>query len=501
MKAEYIDIHRGFVSPKKSAITKFQDEVLMRPFASYGRFKIMLEGHLKELYGNVEFEPGGGVVLVIDRGKVEAQDLLPEGFKIELIEGKLNEGLPCTILECTCYEELSFIGDDVISSLKIYGKSLVLGKTFGRQEDLFFDRFLIEFSHMEDWLNSPLSLTQDKHKKYAWNIQYSPVAFGFNFTDGANAFAVSFQTKASFPISASEGKLEFTYRHVFQLMCESKVYLNDFIEKCSLLRGFFAFLLGRGIYTLRLCACRGSHPSGELEVLWPVSIPTLIKSNEPNTLTSFENLAGEIESGARKWMEQYKELAEVRTFILEVSSKEGASPNSIYLRATQVLEHFHSVLWPDLSKHAGKIEWREKRFELQEALPEDFCIGTLGRDQVLNRIGALNNLSLRCKISNFIYKMPLSERSYLHLMLKDLGESKDQFVRRAVSTRNYLTHYGKESDKEVFQGKEIEVATKLLFTVLNFWVAKFIGFSDRISGFVALNASNSMFLVNPERDL
>jgi len=501
MKAEYINIHRGFVSPRKSAIQKFQNEVLMRPFASYGRFELMLNGHLKELYGHVEFEPGGGVVLVIYRGKVEALDLLAEGFEIELIKGKLNEGVPCTILECTCYEELSFIGDDVISSLKIYGESLVLGKTFGRRKDLFFDRVLVEFSHMEDWLNSPLSLIRDKHRKYAWNIQYAPSEAGFKFTDGGNAFAVSFQTKASFPVSASGGQLEFTYRHVFEVTSEKRVCLDEFIEKCSLLRGFFAFLLGRGIYTLRLRACKGSYSSDELEVLWPVTIPTLIKFNGPNTLTSFENLEGEIESAARNWMEEYEKLAEIRSFILEVSSKEAASPNSIYLRATQVLEHFHSAVWPDSSKHASNKEWRKKALELEQSLREDFCIGGLDRAKLLSRIGGLNNLSLRSKISNFMKKMPLSERSYLHLMLKELGEEEERFVRRAVSTRNYLTHYSKESGKGVFKGKELEVATKLLFTLLNFWVARFIGFSERISGFIALNASNSMFLVNPERDL
>jgi len=219
-------------------------------------------------------------------------------------------------------------------------------------------------------------------------------------------------------------------------------------------------------------------------------------------------VADEFSKILKTWFKNSNELKTTINSFSEVLLNEGAYVESIFLNIVQTLEHFYGLVFPGESRLLTRNKWSILINQLKNCIPEALKIARIDLNkiteystQIVNRIAPLNKVSFRSKLERLFTEMPGRELMPILNNPNDPNKAIQDFLKKVEDTRNFLVHYDKKLAKNSFFNKDLQNACATCWAVLNFWLAKKLGFSDEAAGEIAFKAKRAMFLVSRKSGL
>ena len=183
--------------------------------------------------------------------------------------------------------------------------------------------------------------------------------------------------------------------------------------------------------------------------------------NALDMLFRFTEVQGQFESIINKWIENYEQISPaLDLFFL---TKTGTLPtwNIQFLTLVQSLEAFHRRTSNE--KHMEEDEFEEIRRSLIEKCPKK------ERDWFRPKLQYANELTLR----NRMQRLTDPFEKYMS------GEGKSQMIDRIVKTRNYLTHYDSDSERQAAKGEVLKFLCRKMNALFRLHFLKLIGFNEQ----------------------
>jgi hypothetical protein len=266
------------------------------------------------------------------------------------------------------------------------------------------------------------------------------------------------------------------------------------------------------VYTLDLVGISGAVEDNNIqrfEVDRPVMVPVVVRSESWYFSTHHRDYKESLPSILRAWFERRAELKIAARAYTELLCTDGMSPEALFLRTVQTLEHFHGVLWREESRYVERgtlrqlVRWLRNNFPdtLGHVPPDEMQRLESQKETLLSRIGGLNHLSLQSRLEKIFLKMPGRELMPVLDNPRNAEECLRTFLKHLVATRHYLTHFNEENQGQVFQGDDLEKAALRCWAALTFWIARHLGIDEERAGDMALAAKEAMFLVSLQNKL
>jgi hypothetical protein len=265
------------------------------------------------------------------------------------------------------------------------------------------------------------------------------------------------------------------------------------------------FLIGAAIYTLDLVASFPKDPASNDvsygQILQAVDVPSAIDGDRFDFSTRLEEIAEQLPHLLRAWFNRTEELEVVMNAFKEVLLNDGAYEESLFLRVVQVLEHFHGVIFPgkNRNRYLDPKNWKSftdcVRPNLAQALEDVGCSDDDIKEILSKRIGSLNEFSFMSRLKNLINEIPGPELMPMLNNPADKDRGIDDFVRKIDKTRNFLIHHEQKHAKEALTGRQLRGAISSCWAILSYWLARSLGFSERMAGDIAYKAHYAIFRV------
>ena len=516
----------GFISSARKAPPILENEQLFTKWEAAGHFWLP-ERPEGKLWGKVSFSPGDKVSVVLEGNLGRRHQT--KGILYPTLNGILFNGAHCTLFDSICYVE-SYFSDREYQRSTLHSSLMLLGGHFASPSDVRLQSLSMKFSHLDDWFREPYDLQYKRGGFEKSLVCFSPDTFKIETSFESESFCLSSFCQRQIPFGSKRGKLEFSSRYILIAEPKTDQSLSLFLSLASSLRSYLMLLIGCGVYTLELEGMLANTtdanveissepdkaPPAIVQIYLPVCVPTVVQGDTNCFASSYNEMSKEFTTGTNGWF-KHKEILETATrAYTELLQYDGASEESVFLRVVQTLEHLHGVIFSDNSKYVPKPKWKKFQAWLAENVPNPLARlwheddaeskdavdhGQL-RKIVLDRIGSLNQLSFRSRLEMLFRKIP---RRYLMPILDNpsskFDEELDEFLRAVEATRNYLTHYTSRQKKTALKKEDMEEATARCWAVLSYWIATYIGFSEEISGTMALKAKRAMFLVANKTEL
>ena len=458
----------------------------------------------RRFWGTLKFRPGEGVILWLN-GNFEPRPFPGRGMDVPVLNGRLFNGAPCTILDGFCQVETFLTESGHHFRSEIAARQMVLGLELGNADDHEFSGMSIRFSHLDEWFDNPLTIDFPNRSFEDASIKWLPDSFDASVDiDGVITRIQSFCSR-SIPTIASREGATWAYNYKINIQSEELHSLEWFMKAASSLRRFFIFMTGTGIYTLdcSMFAAPGGDRHQALPVYIPVAIPAVVRPEPRYFSTRHQAVRGVLPDLLASWFSKELQLSAVVNSYTDALLLDGTSPDSIFLRTVQTLEHFHGLLWPEESLYVAKpvwkkfLRWFKSSFpaELPEVAERDMLGLSSVKDIVVNRVAWLNNSSFRTRMLQLFRSMPGRELMPVLGNPANLESHLDQFILRLEATRHYLTHFSDKQRRLSFTADELEAVTLQCWAVLTFWLARFLELNEELAGDMALQASKAMFLV------
>lgn len=495
----------GFTSSFRQAPPALANHLLMKEFESTGHF--WLPGaDAKVVWGKLRYEPGGATSLMLD-GNLSPDDPYSIHIDVPEIHGRLFNGAPCVLRGVWGGVE-TFLGEEERFRTRLYARQFLFG--LDPQAPDRFRGIAITFSHLNEWFERPIQLEYQKEEPHDCRVHFCPAKQEASSAFRDQPFKLNVFCVRTMPLGPDSGKLEFTYQYRVDIVPEEPQTLEWHLALASLVRDLFIFLIGTGVYTLELQAFAGDEFFKRGVHIFPhVAIPVLIRLDPHYFYSTNAKIGAQFEALLRAWLENTDKLSVIRNTISDLLTIDGTSPQAVFTRVVQTLEHFHGLVFPGEHRYVPQSTWRGFVKWLGRNFPN--CWEGANKEQtaslwaasapLISRIGGINSLSFRSRIRSLFEAIPANELMLMIDYSWDSSSFLDEFLPRLEATRNYLTHFSPELQSRAFIGAELEAATLRCWSILVFTVARFLGLPNELAGDLGIAARKTLFLVRTDAQL
>jgi ApeA N-terminal domain 1 len=343
------------------------------------------------------------------------------------------------------------------------------------------------------------------------------------FTLPLEAQGVPFELRSfcrrSLPWGMTANGRDWWYNYCLFIHPTAPQGLAWFLSTAATVRRCMIFLIGCAIYTAELdplfvdrsiSGNEGESDSIPGSLLQAVDIPFFIRTDARYFSTRYREVAVALPEIIGAWFKQEKQLNVVMRAYAETLLNDGAYEESVFLGVVQVLEHFHALLFPEGATYYKRQVWKtffsSIRGFVSSALveagaPLDGEGHPVNAPLLVNRIGFLNQLSLRSKLEVLLERV---YPTYLVTILNNPDEPQvaiQEFAKGVATTRHFLTHYNERQARQALSNIDLRRAVSSCWAVLTYWLARRLGIDEDQAGKMALNAKDAMFLTAPRAGL
>lgn len=513
---------RGFHSSARKPPPVLKEAKLYRAWSAEGQFWLP-DAPQERLWGRLEFRAGEMPRLKLEGSFWKNAYGRRSGIPCPIVYGRLFNGAPCTLFDGVAYAEVYVAGEERFERLTLFGKVLAQGEHFPSRAEALLQSLQAELHPLNDWVTDPYEVDYEGDELQEAVLRFKPAKLDVSLDYKGHSFRLALFCGRTLPSGPNEGEVRFVYTHYFQMTCDEPAPLDWHLRVVGLIRECLMFLTGEAAFTSSL---RGFLPAPEeeevapvpVDILLPVLVPMVVRTDRDYLGVSYGEVAEQLPRIFQEWFRRHDELEIVVKGYAELLVNDGAPEETMFLRVCQVLEHFHGIVYPESSKYLPRAGWRQLLSWLTKHLPEplpgndspDESAGCTDkrpeRDNVrmilISRIGALNQLSFRSKLSELMRGIVLRELfPILDNPPPDWEPWLERFLAGVEATRHYLTHFDERQRVMALKGREMEVATTRLFGILAFWLARSVGIDEAQAGNYGLNAKRAMFLIAPKTSL
>ena len=497
----------GFANSARKPPPALANHTLMKEFQSSGQF--WLPGSdTRALWGRLHYIPGGTTSLTLD-GNLVPNRHYPINLDIPELYGRLYNGAPCVLKSLWGGIE-SFIAKEELFRTRLHSRLFIFGLDPQASAADRFCASAITLSHLNDWFDRPLELDYQERKFDDCLVRFRPDKEECRSEFRGCPFKLDVFCARTIPSLPDSERLEFTYRYKLTLLPDNPQPLDWHLALASILREFFMFVVGTGIYTLEVEAFAGTKPGDDAVHVFPrVTVPMLVRLDPYYFYCRHADIRDQFPDLLTAWLRHSDTLTVVRHTISDLLTVDGTSPEAVFTRVVQTMEHFHGLVFSDESRYVSRSTWRGFTDWLDEHFGEVWPEATPEQREALNkaklplvgRIRGINSLSFRSRIRALFEAVPPSELMPIIDNPRDNNSFLDEFIPRVEATRHYLTHFSAHQRSLAFPRDQLKTATLQCWSVLVFSLARFLGLGDDKAGDLALAARETLFLVGTDAKL
>lgn len=492
----------GFISSARKPPPALENYTLMREFKETGRFWLP-EATAERLWGRLHYLPGDSTSITLD-GNINRLPVGLGNLRFAELHGVLSTGVPVVLKDL--WGDVETFGEDHHFRTNLHAQ-IFLYDLPAEQATGHFEEVSVEFSHLAEWFESPLRVERQDAGLENMLVVFEPDKFAVPTVFEGWPLKVTTFCARTVPVVATTKGVEFTYSYKLIIAPDAPQPLDWHLRAIAVLRSLFMLLLGNGVYTLEIKALGSSNEmTGPVHVFPRVSVPLLVRLGDNQFYVRHETVRNDLEILLREWFAKEEILRVIRGSMIDLLTVDGLTPEAVFTRIVQTMEHFHGVVSEEKGRYVAKSTWRKFCAWLDEVFPSGPNLDDpvkleelkTHREPLIGRIRGVNSLTFRSRLRSLFDRVPGKE---LMPLLDDPGNPDaylDEFLRRVEATRNYLTHFSPKLKADAFIGKELERAALQCWAVLLFNIASYLGVSEGVAGYIALAGRRSMFLVGSD---
>jgi len=448
-----------------------------------------------QITGTLKFDPIKGAKLELlgtfrDLGDFD----LSNPLQPKIILGLTSNGKKITLYKCV--ESAQRLDIPGIMRSSFYCSLVFVGNHFQREENIVFDTLSINYSRLEEWTRitgfkfDPKFNSEGHLLNYAVNYNY-PKKIEIEIND----IGISFDYHLRSKMDINEINLKQTI--FIKIEPNQKIHFDNYQEDiCYHLQNFLSLALGEAVYPLTIkgkIRAQNSRSSDETEndkelfIFYSLGkLPDLSKKIHPySMLFSFWEISDRFGEYLGNWFAKSDNLKPVYDLYFGTLYNPSMYVEHEFLSLIQAVESYHRRSNFFSSSNNGKYLKDEDFYngvynKFIKAIPKD--LKSDFKKSLRHKFKYIHEFSLRKRLKEILKET----NDITTLLIKD----NNKFIKDAVNTRNYLTHYDESIEKEAKRDlKEIYKLNLKLKFILEVCFLKEIGMSMKtISSLVSRNA-------------
>lgn len=422
--------------------------------------------------GILKIKNGGRVELEIVGNFDEDFEFFDKNWNIARIVGFVEGDGNITLERCFyTSKNLSFGG---ISKSKLFVSMLLIGASWEKDEEVTFSTFSFSVDCMDEWVGISGINVKFDHKKKSATINYTPPENISILLNNQFKLEICFEWGLSNSSNISEQKI--TQRVYFKLSSEKTVPLQNFLDVAFKITNLMSFAIHDTVAMKDLIATSPDIKikiSEEKNRLVPIKLYYQSNSfleiepqkSQHEMLFSYDAISSNADKVFNNWINAHEHLSPAIGLYFSTKTEAYKYIDGKFLALAQGLETYH-------------------RRTTDEKLMKTSEYGLLTR-QIINNCpeGYQDWLSARLQHGN---EISLSKRlkAMVEPFKKHLGTGAERkkLLRKIVVTRNYLTHYSPDLEKEARKGRDLWVICQKMDVIICLHFLMVIGFTDEEIG-------------------
>ncbi|MBG78246.1 MAG: hypothetical protein CL570_04365 [Alphaproteobacteria bacterium] len=428
--------------------------------------------------GILKIKNGGRIELEIIGNFDEDLTLFNKEFDLPRIVGFVEGDGNVTLERCFyTSKNLSFGG---ISKSKIYVSMVLSGAAWEKDESVMFSTLAFSVDCLDEWVGiSGINVQHDWKNKTA-QIDYSPpedisISLGEGFT-----LNICFGWTLPGVPNITEAKV--SQNVYFKLTSETIRPLKDFTEMAFKITNLMCFAIDDTVAMKNLVA---TSPELTIQISEDKNRPAPIKiyyesqpysENKPkkawhDMLFNYKAISIHADKIFNNWLIAYETLSPAMALYFSTKTEAQRYIDGKFLALAQGLETYHRRTSDEVLMEESQYESLKQ--EIIENCPEEH------QDWLSGRLRYGNEISLNKRL-----------KAIVEPFKKYLGNSTERakLLRKIVVTRNYLTHYSAELEKDAVKGRDFWVICQKMEAIFSLHFLSVIGFTEEEIEAIASNS-------------
>jgi hypothetical protein len=413
----------------------------------------------QKIEGTLKFAPTKGISLHLI-GLFGGFEETSKTTKLDIVLGFSTDGRRISL--CDSIISRWTIHQPGMSECWLEVSYVLIGEHFQKKDQIKFKSMWVRFSHLDEWLNIS-GFKIDHLKKGGVTIRYRlPKNLSFKVSPDLQ-MRISFGVKyPTFSIAQKEASIkQESWLGIIPLEPES---LEGFLPMIHHLRNFVTLATMKPVYPISVNGKMESNGERECSVDMFYSLGEIIESSvalgPTDMLFAFKDISTQLRFLLRNWFKKAELLEPVFDLYFGTLYMSRIYVTTEFLNFAQGLESYHRRTMKGYE--LPKVEHRERIRKILKCAPKEH--GKWLRE----KLNYGNELTLKKRLEGLLESIPRSLESTI--------PDKEDFIRKTVDTRNYLTHYDRKLKEKAARNEELFKLTLKLNILLQFHLLKELGF-------------------------
>jgi hypothetical protein len=363
----------------------------------------------------------------------------------------------------------------IIETTRLTFNFLFIGKHFNNIDELMFYSIDIKYTYLEEWFDNRVfdQAFPKGGKLKGYTVSYNPPQDIFV----VEIPSINAIIKGGYYFSTKAGDHDLTLIHQNCISIvpkgEEKNSFKWFTEKENKLKGLLTFLMNRPIFEKQIIAkgeYQERYKTRERIYIFPSKGLNLKekKIHHSEVFITLKDIGSSLEDVINNWFNNKIEPT-IENYIRTLYNG-NSDTVTVFLNYTKALESFHRET-SENSQYVTNSQFNKLRSKMIKAIEDE--IDTEFKDKLRGALSYAHHYEfgkrlMHCfeDIDNEIKEIIFHEHNI------------DLLANRIKQSRNYYTHFGKKQEGVIEEGFDLYFANILLKTVLFYWIAKELSFTD-----------------------
>lgn len=434
----------------------------MEKFEEKGDFWV--PGKNKPLSGVLRFDPEKKIELEIFGSTTKGEKIYP------IFSGKLHHEIILGVISgrnvtlYQCHQHDGQITDPGFLTLFFTINTIFMGYHFEEKKDIRFNSLSVEYSYLEDWVDStgfnvyPTLNSERNIEKYSTSYEYP---------QDVTAELDDFQIKICFSFQSlhNKYKIDLKQNTYIEIIPNENKPFNEYKKQILFnIQNFLSLGIGEPLSPLKMIGKIKESTLEDDEVNYiniEIYYPTITAHLPIKQLDTYEmffsldDISGNFEECLNNWFRKYEKLKPVFQLYFGTLNSPSIYLENKFLNLAQAAETYHRRTYE--GKYLPSEDYKEVSEILKKSIPE--YISAEHKNSLNSKIDFGNEFSLHRRLDEIFEKY----KDIFEITISD----KNSFIKDVKNTRNFLTHYNKSLENKAKTGTEDlrEITEKLKFFV------------------------------------
>ncbi|MEH7440683.1 HEPN domain-containing protein [Neobacillus drentensis] len=365
----------------------------------------------------------------------------------------------------------------IIETTRLTFNFLFIGKHFNNIDELMFHSVDIKYTYLEEWFDNRVfdfKFPRDgKLKDYT--VSYNPPQDIFE----VEIPSINTVIKGGYYFSTKAGHHKHTLIHQNCISIipkgEEQCSFKWFTETENKFKGLLSFLMNRPIFQKQIIAkgdYQERYKTREKIYIFPSKGLNFIEKeiNSSEVFISLSDIGSSLENVINSWFDNKIEPT-IENYIRTLYN--GTSDTvTVFLNYTKALESFHRET-SENSQYVTNSQYSKLRSKMIKAIEDE--IDTEFKDKLRGALSYAHHYEFGKRLMHCFEDIDNEIKGIIFT-----EHNVEILANRIKQSRNYYTHFGKKQEGVIDEGFDLYFTNILLKTVLFYWIAKELSFTDEL---------------------